>query len=456
MSLRGRRPLRLLALSAAAALGAGAAPAAAQLPSGRTADRTLADHEADLDRLAAAAPDAVRALALPHRTLLGREVRGVEIARDVHAADGRPVLAVLGLHHGREWPSGEVATEWAIDLVARLRRGDRRVRRLLGAARVVVVPVVNPDGFHVSRTAGGVLAAKRKNCRVDDGRPATAAACADPANADRGVDLNRNYGAAWGGPGASPDPADPTYRGPFPFSEPETANIRALLTGRQVTVLLAVHTYGDALLHPPSALASPPPPDAALLARAGARIAAPAGLRSTTAAAAGEGTGGADDWAYWSLGSLAYTAEIGDRAGGFHPPLAALARRWPGLRRAFTAALAAAADPDLHAVVAGRATPGATLELTRTSSTTTWPALDAGGIAGAPLELPEVVRTTVRVGAAGRFALHANPSTPPAARGRPGRDPQAWTLRCRIGGALAAERAVRVARGARADVGALC
>ena len=52
------------------------------------------------------------------------------------------------------------------------------------------------------------------------------------------MDVNRNYGAFWGGPGASGDVSDETYYGPGPFSEPESQNIRDLISGRQVTTLI--------------------------------------------------------------------------------------------------------------------------------------------------------------------------------------------------------------------------
>ncbi|MBK6995998.1 MAG: hypothetical protein IPH31_14140 [Lewinellaceae bacterium] len=43
-----------------------------------------------------------------------------------------------------------------------------------------------------------------------------------------GVDLNRNYGYFWGNDdnGSSPNPNSQTYRGPEPFSEPETRTMR--------------------------------------------------------------------------------------------------------------------------------------------------------------------------------------------------------------------------------------
>ncbi|WP_442940205.1 M14 family zinc carboxypeptidase [Nocardioides sp. B-3] len=60
-----------------------------------------------------------------------------------------------------------------------------------------------------------------------------------------GVDLNRNYGGFWGGPGASDLFADPTYRGAGPFSEPETRNVRNLISNRRVTMMISNHTFSN-------------------------------------------------------------------------------------------------------------------------------------------------------------------------------------------------------------------
>jgi hypothetical protein len=397
------------------------------LPSGRTTYRRLPDYEADIAQLVAAHPHTTREIVLDHPSLIGRRIVGIEIARDVHRGDGRPVMLITGLHHAREWPSGEITMEWAIDLVHALARRDPEVGRLLSRARVIAIPVVNPDGFFLSRSVGGAFAAKRKNCRITDGHVPRPGQCEAVVNATRGVDVNRNYGGFWGGPGASPDPTDDTYRGPAPFSEPEAQDIRELVAGRQVTVALNLHTYGSLMLRPPS-LADQAPPDAAQLKALGDQIAAPAGLTSERGYELYDTTGAMEDWSYWATGGFAYTAELGagetnDASGllAFHPPFAEVAAWYPGLRRGFLRALAWTADPAHHSVVGGRAPAGATVELSKAFQTQTSPVLGADGLAGAPLTFADAAHSTVRVGASGRFAIHANPSTRPAAMGHPGR-----------------------------------
>ena len=80
------------------------------LPSGRDNYRTLADYNDDLRELAAIKPNVVDRFALPHTTLEGRTVYGVEISDSVGSAatESKPVFLMMGLHHAREWPSGEI------------------------------------------------------------------------------------------------------------------------------------------------------------------------------------------------------------------------------------------------------------------------------------------------------------------------------------------------------------
>src|SRR3954466_4238340 len=143
--------------------------AASDLPSGRTSYRVFSDYLAELDALAQGNPGLVRRFDLPVKSLEGRPIAGVEIAQNVNRSDdGRPVYVVSALHHAREWASGEVAMEFARDLVARY-GNDARWTTLLDRARVIVVPVANPDGFVVSRgelesAPAGADPQHRRNC----------------------------------------------------------------------------------------------------------------------------------------------------------------------------------------------------------------------------------------------------------------------------------------------------
>ena len=185
------------------------------LPSGANEYRRLPDYELELKRLAMQYPGLVKPITLHNRTIEGREVQGIEITKDPGADDGKPIFLQLGVHHAREWPSSEHAMEFAYDLL-RGYGSDARTTRLVDGVRTIVVPLVNPDGFNVSREAqhSGASAAfdvfdyemKRKNCRPSPVPAYASGSCADnPAGGWSGVDPNRNYGGLWGGGGASTD-----------------------------------------------------------------------------------------------------------------------------------------------------------------------------------------------------------------------------------------------------------
>jgi hypothetical protein len=424
----GLRQQRNNELSAAYA----ATTAVSPLPSGRDTYRTLAEYESELRALAADNPSLVRLTALNRRSLEGREILGVEISEEVAATtDGKPVFLIMGLHHAREWPSGEHTIEFAIDLINGYKAGDGRVRGLLGKTRVIAVPVVNPDGFEQSRKWGDIVdireidnggivtivanpgnAYKRKNCRVADGVATTPPGGCEPSSPGgygTGIDLNRNYGGLWGGPGASTVFADPTYRGAGPFSEPETQSVRELISSRQVTTLVTNHTFSNLVLRPPGIRAAGETVDEAAMKELGARMAAQNGYRNIHGWQLYDTTGTTEDWSYNATGGYGYTFEIGPAE--FHPPFPEVVGEYVGAgiyagkgnREAFLLALEGAADAAHHSVLSGRAPAGAVLRLTKEFTTKT---------SSGPGVSDRLVSTLV-VGKGNRFTWHVNPSTRP-------------------------------------------
>ncbi len=414
------------------------------LPSGRDSYRTLADYNDDLRELAAIRPAIAKRITLARPSLDGRTVHGIEIGRDVQAAeDGRPTFLLMGVHHAREWPSGELAMEFAYDLVKNYGT-DARITGLLDKARVVVVPVVNVDGFDLSRTDGALVdlrdlneadplggttailatpgnAYKRKNCRLVDGQDTPDGTCrvaaTSPGGFGAGVDLNRNYGGFWGGPGASDLFADPTYRGAGPFSEPETQNVRDLVSSRQVTTLISNHTFSNLVLRPNGVhpdtighdgLPVGDAPDEAGLKAVGARMTAANGYANIHGWELYDTTGTTEDWSYNATGGYGYTFEIG--ADEFHPPFPEVVDEYVGAgeyagkgnREAYLVALENTVDTATHSVITGKAPKGATLRLRKQFASPTWEG-----------SFQDTLDTTMKVGATGKYTWHVNQSTRP-------------------------------------------
>ena len=430
------------------------------LPSGRTSYRRLADYELEMKQLARRYPDLVKPLTLRYRSVQGRDVHGIEITRHAdQVADGKPVFLLMGLHHAREWPSGEHALEFAYDLLTTYDRSER-THRLVDSARTIVVPVVNPDGFTISREADRIgdfglfdYEMKRKNCNAAPApRAYRGGTCEDnPAGRLRGTDLNRNYAGFWGGPGASPDWSDDTYRGPRPFSEPETQNIRELVSQRQVTTLISNHTYSGLVLRPPGQYDTQLPADEPVYRALGRDLASNNGYANQFSAQLYETTGTTEDWSYWNTGGLGFTFEIG--ATDFHPRfrtgvVAEYLGRQPatgagrgGNRGAYFRMLGATVDQGLHSTLTGSAPAGWTLRVHKEFSTPTSSVLHPDGSTTEPRRSRDTLDSTY-VSDGGTFRWAVNPSTRPYVDARIGREatapPQA-TLRLRNPAGIPAE-----------------
>jgi hypothetical protein len=414
------------------------------LPSGRDSYRRLPDYDLEMKRLAMRYPSLVRPITLNHHSLLGRDVNGIEISTNAqNTADGKPVFLLMGLHHAREWPSSEHTIEFAYDLL-RNYGSDARTTRLVRETRTIVVPIVNPDGFNISREAAMLgdfslfdYEMKRKNCGVSDRTPARYArgTCDDNrAGRLRGTDPNRNYGGLWGGGGASVNWSDDTFRGDEPFSEPEVKNIRELVSSRQVTNLITNHTYSNLVLRPPGTADFGFPLEEPLYKALGASLTAHNGYSNDPGFGLYDTTGTTEDWSFWTTGGLAFTFEIG--SDEFHPPYArgveaeylglppAAGAGRGGNREAYYTMLEATANSALHSVIEGSAPEGSTLRLSKTFQTSTSPVWkdDLGSSIGDPLRFTDTLTSELKPDG-GTFRWDVNPSTRPLVAGRHGRDP---------------------------------
>lgn len=226
------------------------------------------------------------------------------------SVEGRPILAlrldgpvttetstmlVTGTQHAREWLS-----PMAVVCVAEALVGgygvDPEITDLLDALELVLVPVVNPDGYVHAWTTERYW---RKNRH--DGH---------------GVDLNRNWAHAWGGLGSSNYPYDEDFRGEGPLSEPETAAVAAWMEAQpRLVASIDVHTYGELLLYPWSHQFSPPPDQAELAGLAEGMVEAIGAAHGHDYAAIQgsslyPASGVADDWSYGQRGIMAFTLEL--------------------------------------------------------------------------------------------------------------------------------------------------
>jgi carboxypeptidase T len=261
---------------------------------------------ARLEALAAARPDLCTLITLG-QSLEGRPILGLRVARE----QGLPAILYNGCQHAREWISPMTVMSLA-DQVVGGAEDDPQVSALLDRAEFIFVPVVNPDGYQWSWDEVRLW---RKNRRAN-------------GDGSFGVDLNRNWGFEWGGAGSSGNPSSETYRGPAPFSEPETQVLRDFfIANPSIVGTIDFHSYGQLLIYP-WAYSTEPCADAPEYSFIGngmaSRIAGVSGqeyLAGQVATLLYLASGGSVDWTYGERGALSYTIELRDTgASGFILP----------------------------------------------------------------------------------------------------------------------------------------
>ena len=269
----------------------------------------------ELDNLVTAHPTMAEVISIG-TSVEGRQIKCIKISDNVATdeTDEGDVFFV-GVHHAREWISSEMCLYLAEYLLETYAAGsDPELSSCMDNLEIWIIPVLNPDGYHYSTTAGNRM--WRKNRR-------------DNGDGTFGVDLNRNYSYQWGfGTGAegSDITADYQYRGPSAFSEPETTALRDFVQGLDnPKAFLTYHSFSQLFLRPWAYTNADPPGERSLEYISDDSIARIAAVHGNTYSdsiwyvAYGETT----DY-FWGENRLAgFTPELRPPlfgAGGFDPP----------------------------------------------------------------------------------------------------------------------------------------
>ncbi len=267
----------------------------------------------ELNLLASTYPQIVQKFSLGI-SLEGRQIVGVRLSSH-STLDSQPTALLMGCHHAREHLSVEVPLLLA-KYLAKNYESNPRIRTLLDTREVWIVPMVNPDGAEFD-IQGNTYHYWRKNRRNN-------------GNATFGVDLNRNYGGFWGGPGSSSDPVSETYRGPSEFSEPETKVMRDFVRARKLaTVLLSFHTFSELILWPWGHTYDPiaEERDREVFEIMGRKMSEWNHYVPQKSSDLYLASGDTTDWAYEELKLFAFTFELSPSSifdGGFYPGAAAI------------------------------------------------------------------------------------------------------------------------------------
>ncbi|MFF8834503.1 M14 family zinc carboxypeptidase [Streptomyces sp. NPDC015130] len=198
------------------------------------------------------------------KTRKGQDILALKVSKGAQRAkDGsKPATLYLSNQHAREWITPEMTRRLLHHYVDGYGK-DERITRIVDTTEVWFVLSANPDGYDFTHAAPENRQ-WRKNLRDNDGDGRIT-----PGD---GVDLNRNFAYKWGydNEGSSPDPADETFRGTGPMSEPETKALDAFQKRIGFSYGINYHSAAQLILYGVGwQVATDTPDDVALKALAG-------------------------------------------------------------------------------------------------------------------------------------------------------------------------------------------
>jgi hypothetical protein len=223
-----------------------------------TAFRDLGTIERYLQELVDTSEGLASMESLAPKTHEGRTIKAVRI-RDSKWKPGRPRMILTFQMHAREWITGMIGVYTVEHLLSALRKDAT----YLAGMEIVLVPIVNPDGFVYSATERRFW---RKNRR-----PAAPEGSESHIQCP-GVDINRNFDvradarqqpqqqpsnllqtqfmARSGSSRAEPNTCSEVYGGTSMMSEPESQALAKLFETATTSVVIDVHSFGGFILAP--------------------------------------------------------------------------------------------------------------------------------------------------------------------------------------------------------------
>ncbi|NOY76991.1 MAG: hypothetical protein GXO76_03875 [Calditrichaeota bacterium] len=153
----------------------------------------------------------------------------------------KPAILLMAGQHARE-PLGTLFLLALADSLLRAERRHSSNNSFIQKEEIFIIPLVNVDGYSYLIKNHIKFPFWRKNLRDNNGDGVFSPAV-------DGVDLNQNYDFNWANSGDA-DSRSWYYKGPRPFSEPETQAIRDVALKKHFVLMIDYHAYGQSVMFP--------------------------------------------------------------------------------------------------------------------------------------------------------------------------------------------------------------
>lgn len=242
----------------------------------------------------------------------GRSIKGIKIGETEDKS--KPVIWIQAGIHAREWIAPASCIYIINHLLTNYATNDS-IKALVDGVAWYLIPSANPDGYEYSHLVERMWRKTRTP---------------NPGYSCKGKDPNRNWDDHFGLVGSSSDPCNELYRGPHPFSEPNTKALSTYIfqMRKRIKVFFSLHSFSQLWLTPWGWTGNIVPPDheeIERVAKGGTEALNSRHGKNYICQTSGkwyQAAGAEDDWAKAKAGiKYSYTIELRDAgANGFILP----------------------------------------------------------------------------------------------------------------------------------------